>query len=160
VRSRRWRPWIGFALAALLAPGCAVSGLAFAQDDRIEIEAPGDNETVSLPFEVRWSARDYDGRFVVLFDRTPMRPGRHLRSLVPAGDPCLARSSCPDEEWLAERHVFVTSDTRITVEDLPEERTNNRAKDRHEMTIVLLDDDGKRLGESVFVREFVVDRED
>jgi hypothetical protein len=153
-----WRGrWV--ALACLLAQGCSVSGLSFVRDDRLRLRSPGISETVELPFEVRWSARDFVGRFVVLFDRAPMRPNHDLRALVPSDDPCRAQRGCPSSEWLRERNIYVTSTTSILVEDLPEERSAGRTKDRHELTIILLDDDDRRLGESVFVREFIVDRE-
>jgi hypothetical protein len=158
VRSRRRWAWL-VVLAALVS-GCAVDGLAFVRDDRLDILSPASGATVRLPFEVRWSAPDVEGRFLVLFDRTPMRPNRTLRSLVPSDDQCRTRPGCPDEQWLTEHDLYLTSGTSIRVEDLPEERTNRRAKDRHEVTIVLLDSRGRRIGESVFIREFIVDRED
>jgi hypothetical protein len=158
VRSRR--RWAWALVPLLLASGCAVDGLAFVRDDRLDILAPGTGATVRLPFEVRWSAPDVDANYLVLFDRTPMRPNRTLRSLVPSDDHCRSRPNCPDKQWLADHDLYLTSGTSIRVEDLPEERTNHRAKDRHEVTIVLIDDRGRRIGESVFIREFIVDRED
>jgi hypothetical protein len=151
---------LALVVVALLTQGCAVNGLSFSQDDRVDIQAPTTNATVRLPFEVRWTATDFDGRYAVFFDRTPMRPDQPLRSLVSTNDPCRARRGCPDAAWLADRSIFVTAETSIRIEDLPEERSTSRAKDRHELTIVLLDDDGRRSGESAFIREFIVDRED
>jgi hypothetical protein len=158
VRSRQ--PWAWVVVLAALVSGCAVDGLAFVRDDRLDILSPSSGDTVRLPFEVRWSARDVDAKYLVLFDRTPMRPNRSLRSLVPSEDQCRTRPGCPDEQWLTDHNLYLTSGTSIRVEDLPEERTTNRAKDRHEVTIVLLDARGRRIGESVFIREFIVDRED
>jgi len=155
-----WRGALLVLVIGLFAQGCAVNGLSFAQDHRVEIEAPGTNATVRLPFEVRWTAKDFDGSFLVLFDRSPMRPDRPLRSLVSENDPCRARPGCPDAKWLDDRHIYVTADTHLLVDDLPEERTNNRAKDRHELTIVLLDKQGTRVGESAFIREFIIERDD
>jgi hypothetical protein len=152
------RIWV--VLAGLLAQGCAVSGLSFAQDRRVRIESPASNDTVELPFEVRWTARDFEGTFVVLFDQSPMRPNQELRSLVPADDPCRAEPDCPNPEWLAERDIYVTSETSVLIDDLPDERSSNRSSDRHQLTIVLLDGAGRRVGESVFVREFIVERDE
>ena len=45
------------------------------------------------------------------------------------------------------------------IDALPDRRANNRAKDRHDLTIVLLDGDGRRSGESAFTKEFIVERE-
>lgn len=158
--TRRRVSWMGAALVGLVVQACAVSGLSFEQDDRINLQSPPANETVRLPFEVRWTARDFDGRYVVFFDRSPMRPNQTLRSLVPSNDPCRARTGCPDAAWLAERDIYVTSGTTVRIEALPEERANNRSKDRHRLTVVLLDERGRRAGESAFVREFIVERDD
>ena len=160
MRGRSRRRWAWALLPVLLGSGCAADGLAFVRDDRVDILSPSSDATVRLPFEVRWSASDVDARYLVLFDRTPMRPNRTLRSLVPSDDQCRMRPSCPDKRWLTDHDLYLTDGTSIRVEDLPEERTNHRAKDRHEVTIVLLDDRGRRIGESVFIREFIVDRED
>jgi hypothetical protein len=144
----------------VLASGCAVDGLAFVHDDRLEIRAPASEATVRLPFDLRWTAKGVNGKYLVLFDRTPMRPNQSLLALVSSTDPCRTRPGCPDTAWLAEKNIYVTSDTHLRVEDLPEERTTSRAKDRHEVTIVLLDSRNRRAGESVFIREFIVDRGD
>jgi len=148
------------AVAVVLLPGCSVQGLGFVRDTRISIEAPADNATVRLPFELRWKATDFDGRFVVFFDRSPIRPNQTLRAAVPEDDPCRTEPECPDEAWLLDRNIYVTSEPMLRLERLPDERTNNRAKDRHELTIILLDESGRRSGESAFVREFIVERED
>lgn len=144
---------------AALLPGCAFSGLSFVQDERVKIVEPTANATVSLPFEVQWSVEDFDGTFVVFFDRSPMRPDRPLLSLVPDGDPCRVAPDCPGPAWLASRGVYVTAEPALVVDALPDRRSTNRSKDRHELTIVLLDPQGQRVGEAAFVREFIVERE-
>ncbi|HEX2040793.1 MAG TPA: hypothetical protein VHF47_13800 [Acidimicrobiales bacterium] len=147
------------AAVVVLGSGCAARGLSFVQDDRVQDVRPRAGATVRLPLELTWSS-DFDGRFGVFLDRAPMRPGRGLESLVPEDDPCRQEPTCPDAEWLSQRGVFVTDEPRLHLEVLPDRRKNNRSKDRHEAVIVLLDRDGVRVGESTFVTEFVVDRED
>lgn len=155
----RMRLAVVMVAAGMLAQACAPSGLSFVQDDRLDFEAPSANETVSLPFEVRWTIEDYDGSFAVFFDRSPIRPNQPLRSVVPDGDPCLARPTCPDAAWLAEQDVYVTAGTVVVIEDLPDRRDNSRQQDRHDLAIVFVDEEGKRIGESVFTREFIVERD-
>jgi len=153
-------PLVSVAVTVSLLPGCALNGLAFKQDDRVEITSPGSNETLALPLTISWSVEDFDGNFAVFIDRSPMAPSNDLLSLVPRTDPCRTRSSCPDDEWLADHNVYVTDRTSVEVTSLRDRRATSRSEDRHELTIVLLDEDGTRLGESAFVREFIVDRED
>jgi len=147
-------------LLALVTPACAVNGLSFFQDYQLDIIQPDENAEVSLPLTVRWEADKRDGYFAVFLDRSPLRPGKPLLSLVPSDDPCLKQEVCPDSAWLAEHNVYVTDKNEIAVELLVDKRENNRSKDRHDMTIVLLDPTGRRVGETVFYREFIVERGD
>jgi hypothetical protein len=151
---------VWLAVAAVVLHGCAVDGLAFVEDKRVRLVSPGANDTVRLPFELRWTATDVDGSFAVFFDRAPIRPGRSLRALVPEGDVCRTDPACPDAAWLEERDVYVTTETRLVVEHLADQRDNTRQDDRHDVTIVLLDERGRRNGEAAFTREFTVERED
>lgn len=155
----RLRTVLTTAVAVLFVSGCAVNGLSFVRDTRVRILTPEANETVHLPLEIRWSAEDVDGKFVVFFDRSPMRPGQTLLSLVSKNDPCRAERDCPDIEWLADRDIYVTERTTLRVDRLADRRDTSRARDRHDLTIVLLDNEGRRAGESAFTREFIVDRE-
>ena len=148
------------ALMAMMVQACAVSGLSFIQDDRLEIVAPEQNETVTLPFEVDWTIEDYEGSFLVFFDRSPMRPGQSLDSLVPDGDPCRVDPGCPDAAWLEDRNIYVTDATSLMIDHLPDRRDNDRTKDRHDITIVYIDEKGNRRGDSTFTAEFIVERED
>jgi hypothetical protein len=144
---------------AVLTSGCAVNGLSFVIDDRVEIVRPTSNEELTLPLTVTWTVDDYDGYFAVFFDRSPVRPNQNLRSLVPRDDPCRIDDACPDEAWLAAHGVYVTRTTSLTIPNLADRRDSSHAKDRHDLTIVLLDSTGKRQGEAAFSREFIVSRE-
>lgn len=142
----------------LVTSSCAVNGLAFVRDRRIDIETPTVNEKVTFPFEVTWTADGYDGSYAVFFDRSPMRPDQSLRSVVAEDDPCRRMPGCPDEAWLNQRYIFVTDEPRLVIENLPDLRPSKRGQDRHDLTIVLLDEHGRRVGESAFTREFIVER--
>src|SRR5262249_9672715 len=128
--------------------GCAVHGLSFVQDDRLNIVRPQENAEITLPLNLEWATRHYEGYYAVFFDRAPRRQGQSLRSLVPEDDPCRAQPACPTAQWLADRQIYVTDRPSLQVETLPERRENNRSKDRHEVVIVLLDASGRRIGES------------
>ena len=149
-------------VAALLLSGAGCGReLNFARDDRVSIVAPEENATVTLPLELSWSVEDFVGRFAVFVDRSPMRPGKDVRSLVPREDEvCRANPRCPDENWLSARGVYLTSSPSLVVRSVPDKRSSDRQADRHEVTIVLLDEQGRRQGEGAFIREFRVARED
>lgn len=151
------------AIAALASTGCSFSGLAFANDDRVEITSPQDREAVALPMTVRWRAHDLDlgdGSFGIFVDRAPQPPGESLAWIARDDDTCVASRACPDEQYLAERGVYSTRRTSFTIDILP--RTNPldaRRREFHEFTIVLLDARGVRIGESAWFVEFQVERE-
>lgn len=153
------------AVALGLTASCAAQGLAFRQDKRVDIVAPRDRAEVSLPFEVRWTVRDFDvegpgsGSFGLLIDRAPPAPGRTLESMVDDEPGCLPAEGCPDADYLAERGIFKTKRTSHVVERLRDVGVEGR-RERHEVTIVLLDRAGRRLGESAFSVEFEVDRDE
>jgi hypothetical protein len=141
-----------------LAPACAYSGLTFREDTRFAWRTPGDGERVELPVRLRWEMDDFSGSFVVFFDREPMRPGERLIDLVGENDGCRQRAGCPDTEWLLDHHIYPTDSTEVVVADLPDRSGPRSERDVHTATVVLLDASGRRQGESVFVREFAVQR--
>jgi hypothetical protein len=159
------------AALSLLTSGCVAQGLAFRVDDRLSIEAPKARSEVSLPVTVRWSIKDFTivdpgsgtadakntGYFGVFVDSTPQPPGKSLAWVARKDRSCRAGDGCPDAEYLAARNIYSTSDMSITFEQLPRPREKD-TKERHNVTIVLLDPQGRRIGESAFYVEFVVKR--
>jgi hypothetical protein len=146
---------------AVLTSGCGVSGLAFRQDDRLSFVTPRDRSEVTLPLTVRWDVRDFDvpsdGSFAVFVDRAPQPPGKHIDWLARNDDACRPADGCPDVDWFEERDIFPTSDTQLTIERLPREDDGRR--DLHEITVVLLDGAGRRVGETGWTVEFQVARD-
>src|SRR5919108_2969524 len=104
------------AALALLLCGCAVEGLAFRSDDRVDVVAPDDLTEVTLPFTVQWTARDVRGRFGVFVDRTPQPPGKTLDWFARDDDECERVPGCPDKAYFAERRIFTTDERSFTVE--------------------------------------------
>jgi hypothetical protein len=115
-------------IAAATAAACVPDGLAFRVDERVSISSPEDREEVSLPLTIDWEVEDFDGTFAVFVDRAPIGPGDDLPEDLPTG-------------------VFATGDTELVLESLP---ATSADEDVHTVTIVLIDSDGRRLGESAF----------
>ena len=147
---------------ALLSSGCAVRGIAFRQDDRLSFVSPGDRDEVTLPVTVTWEVEDFDvpedGSFVVFIDRAPLPPGKALEWLARNDDACDSDDGCPDATWFNERDVFPTTDTELTIERLPA-RSDGR-REFHDVTVVLLDAEGRRIGETGWTLELQVERGD
>lgn len=149
---------------AVAGSSCTFSNLSFREDRRITIVSPRDREDVRPPFQLRWTARDFetgpgalgsnDKYFMIFVDRQPMRPGGTVKSL--GDDICRRRSDCPNEQWLGERWIFATASTSLEFPALPAllpETTRGGTKEDHTITIVLMDGD-RRIGESAFTVEF------
>ena len=157
-------------LVATTTSGCGLRGLNFVQDERVRIAAPRDNAEVRVPFTVRWTVEDFEvtgptatssssaGYFGVFVDRAPPGPGRTLASLAEGDAVCKATKGCPDEAYLAGHRAYTTTDTAFRIEQLPE-LTRDREREAHEVTVVLLDGKGRRIGESAFRVEFHVRRQ-
>jgi hypothetical protein len=145
-------------LAAALSTttsACGLRGLDFVQDDRVEITSPRDRAEVRLPVTVRWEATGFEGTYAVFVDRAPVPPGQPLSWLAREDELCAETPDCPNETWFRDRDVYATSATELTIEELPD-LTDEERRDFHEATVVLLDGDGRRIGESAFTVEFQV----
>ena len=155
---------------ALLLSGCVSQGLAFRIDDRLTITAPESRAEVGLPLTVRWEVERFRvaaqgseppssnaGYFAVFVDATPQPPGKGLAWLSRKDRSCRPADGCPDAEYLAAKYIFTTTDTHITFEQLPRP-AKEKGKERHTVTIVLLDTAEKRIGESAFYVDFSVNR--
>lgn len=147
--------------------GCTFSHLDFVQDRRVSILTPHNRATVQLPVTVRWSVRDFDitgpgagdtgaaGYFLLLIDTTPQPPGHPLRWLAHGDRLCLATPGCPDAAWLARHQIFTTTKTSFTIRTLaPRMSSDLGGPNRHQVTIVLLDPSGHRIGETAFTVTF------
>lgn len=149
---------------ALLGASCTFSNISLRADKRITIVSPHDREDVRPPFQLRWTARDFetgpgalgsgDAYYMVFVDRQPMRPGGTVKSL--GDDVCRRDPACPDEQWLNARWIFATASTSLDFEALPSTlptTTRKGTKEDHTITIVLMRGD-RRVGESAFTVEF------
>lgn len=145
-------------VVSLTASACGVSGLGFMNDHRIDIVEPRDRESVTLPVRIDWEVDGFAGRFGVLVDRAPPRPGRTLESLLQNDTDCRAAEGCPDVDRLASSYIFTTSDTELLLEQVPKHR--GKGRELHDAVIVLLDDQGRRDGEAAFRVQFEVERDE
>ena len=158
------------ALVVGMTSACVPQGLSFRVDDRVKIVSPKDRAEVSLPLTLAWSVRDFDvkssptgtgGSFGVFVDKAPVPPGKPL-SWVAHGDPnCSSVPSCPDAAYLAKRGVYGTTDTELVLTALPGSSASSSSskRDRHRAVIVLLDANGRRIGEIAYDVTFDLKRE-
>ena len=155
-------------LIALTMSSCTFQDIQLRADDRMRIIAPESREIVSAPVTVTWSMRDFtavgldgesvgdEGAFVVFVDRAPMPAGKTLEWLARDDTSCELDARCPDAQYLAERGIYVTTETSVTVPDLP--RVGGVGKEQHYVNIVLVDGTGRRIGESAWYRQFQSER--
>lgn len=177
-RRRTWaRLRLSLGVVVLACAGCSVSDISLAQDNGIVILSPTDSETVHQPFTVRWTGTPKAAEYAVFFDRSPMRAGGNLKSLVKRNDPlqsalnaangntvtpetCAQDPACPPASWLNARGVYVTNQLTLNVPSIPDLRshTSKGIKDRHQVMIVPLTSSGRRIGQAVAVKPFIVYR--
>ena len=156
-------------LCCLLLGACVPQGLAFRVDKRVTITSPDDRAEVTLPLTVSWQVHDFTvtksstadgsdaGYFAVFVDRAPQPAGKSLAWIVRKDHSCRPADGCPDADYLAARGIYTTTDTHITFDQLPRP-SNEKRKERHSITVVLLDPAGKRIGESAYQVDVVLRR--
>ncbi|MCA1704977.1 MAG: hypothetical protein LC808_17630, partial [Actinobacteria bacterium] len=125
---------------------------------------------VTAPVEVTWTVEDFDvtgpttdaspdaGYFGVLLDRVPQPPGEPFSWFVRGDEPCLRSPRCPSLKYYAGRGIFTTEDTTFTLPTLPRPPEGDKTETHH-VNIILLDGQGRRIGESVWIVDFELDRE-
>jgi hypothetical protein len=168
-RSRRRAGAVAIACCLLLS-GCVTQGLSFRVDKRLSITSPKNRAELTLPVTVSWKMNDFTitkgdaagatgkaGYFAVFVDRAPQPPGKALSWLAGKDRTCRPSDGCPDDQYLAARGVYSTTDTHITFDQLPRS-SDTHQKERHSVTVVLLDPAGKRIGETAQQVDFVVRR--
>ena len=150
-----------------LSSACGVNGLSFVVDERVDITRPGDRDEARLPVTVEWTVKDFAvgpgrGSFGVFLDREPPRSGKTLPWLFRGEDSCRGATGaelCATADFLASRRAYRTSDTHLTFEQIPRLSGSDRRRQFHEVTVVLLDDDGRRMGEGAWSVQFELERE-
>jgi hypothetical protein len=132
-------------LVCVVLAGCGP--YLFRQSDRIQLTYPSDHSTVPQPLTVRWTAQEFqaprDGSFAVFIDRDPMPPGDSM-----ADFPIRSRDGI---------HLLTTTSLHIDVLNR-QVGVDPAEQDHHDVTVVLLDPSGHRIGEYAAHSEFTIDR--
>ncbi|HVF76452.1 MAG TPA: hypothetical protein VM938_15555 [Acidimicrobiales bacterium] len=160
---------IAFVAVLATATGCGVSNLDFQVDRRLSFQAPAEDAEVELPLTIRWDVDDFtitepgaeagkkSGYFAVFVDAAPQPPGKPLSWLARDDRACETTPGCPDDKWFNSHDVYRVSGTSLTLERLPFVRAKGDTEE-HTITIVLVDPQGHRIGESAFTRTVKVAR--
>lgn len=148
------------------ATACRTDGLAFRADEPVAIDQPAAFSTQALPMLVSWRTttpiadahRSTPARplFAVFVDQQPMPVGATV-AWVARGDTGCTPPGCPDASYLQAHGVYLTATTSVRVDGvLSSLRGRQTSNGEHELTIVLLDAHGRRVGEEAVSRTFFV----
>ena len=143
-------------VAAVALAGCGASNLAFRTDHRVHITAPPSRALVQAPVTLRWNVSPRPAAattFAVFVDRAPVKPGQTLRAVAAGDSSCQHAAGCPDAQYLADRQVYTTADTSLTLQGVAS-MNSYQTTQLHEATIVLLDASGRRIGEAAWYVDF------
>lgn len=142
-----WRKLVAMLTCLLAMSTMTGCNLLFRQDHRITITQPADFATVSSVVTVQWTAVDFtpprDGQFAVFVDRDPMPPGATIGYFA------------PNDHF----NIFVQSSTSLRLDSshlVPTAGTQSAERNHHDVTVVLLDLSGARIGETSGFTEFTV----
>lgn len=153
------------AMAALVA--CADwSQLGFRQDQRLQFTSPQSHRLVELPLTLSWSMDDFRivkrgsappdpaaGYFAVFVDTAPMKPAQTMRDLMADDPACTGDPKCPDKADLADRGIYTTTKTKLVLRAVAP-LSPDEPVELHDVTVVLLDSEGRRIGESAWNIQF------
>jgi uncharacterized protein (DUF58 family) len=130
----------GLAFAAALTFGGCTSGLAFRASDDLQITGPVDGDVVSAPLDVTWTMEPRPAEvkgFAVYVDRNPQPPGKSIEYFR--------------DDNRARIYVTESSDQlSLQIPAIePRRGVASSVKNDHEIVVVPLDGDGRRIGEHV-----------
>lgn len=135
--------------------GCSdYTALAYHQDRSLHFTAPPARTLVKVPFTLRWEQPASPATsYAVFIDRAPVRPGHSLRDVAGKDEACKKNPACPDAQYLADRGVYVTTDSELTLTSVAP-LTSQESIQLHDAVVVMLDARGRRIGESGWRLEF------
>jgi hypothetical protein len=161
-----------FASTALAATGCTdLSQLQFHVDHYVKFTAPEARSKTTLPVKLQWQVDGFRvagptsgepptkdaGYFALFVDRAPIKPGQSLAAVAGDDAACLP-PDCPDKQYLADRQVYTTDKDHYTLHQVFTIEDNRDDWQLHDVTIVLLDTSGHRIGEHAYYRSFKLRR--
>lgn len=174
----RQRRRVGAARALALAllttglTGCSnYSELQFKQDHRLQFTSPDSYELVKAPVEIEWTIEDFEvlparsreppsdgaGYFAVFVDRAPIKPGHTLEDVADGDEACKKDPRCPDRRYLEAKAVYVSHQPRLTLELIPQLASKEEIQ-THQLTVILLDSTGHRIGEYAWYLQFKAEK--
>ena len=153
-------------LALTLVAGCGLThlqDLSFRVDNRLHFISPKDRSKVARPVVLRWTMKGFTiepngsappsrhaGYFAIFVDQQPIKPGQTMKSVASSDRYCKRTPGCPDANYLANRHIYTTTQTTFqlpTVDPIP---NNHDRVQLHTIVIVLMNTSGHRIGEAAW----------
>lgn len=114
---------------------------------------------MAAPVRVTWESRllpQSASGYAVFVDKAPIHPRQSLRAVAKGDESCLHTRGCPDAAYLRAHDVFLTTATTVTIPyfaTLPGAERHDR-RPIHEVTVVLVDRSGYRVGEYAYSVQF------
>jgi hypothetical protein len=132
----------------------------------VSITSPRQDSVIELPVAARWRAAHLETAepgqvspgqvyFAVFVDRPPLGPGQSLLSLVER-ECAAAGHGCANRAYFEQRNVYVTGGSSLDISNVPLIATHRKGARLHTLTVVLMNHDNRRVGESQWQRSFRV----
>lgn len=143
--------------------------MEFVKDHRLTFQSPESYEEIELPLQVTWTMKDFEvlgakdkqapsedaGYFAVFVDQAPVKPG-HTLADVGKDDPLCQgdTAACLDPAYLETKGVYTTRKPSVALETVDPLSGSKEKVQLHQVTVVLLDSAGRRIGELAWYRYF------
>ncbi|MHB8465749.1 MAG: hypothetical protein ACYDD7_13075 [Acidimicrobiales bacterium] len=143
--------------AALALSACNGVDPLLKRGKAVTFRAPRNGAAVTLPVTVRWSGTlPRGGSYGVMIDAAPPPPGKSIWSLVSDKVGCFSVQLCHTEQNLQAHGADFTSASSYEFSDTTFATGSRRG--HHEVTIVILDRDLRRVDENAYTVAFNVGR--
>ena len=139
---------------ALAGSGCSVSHLDLVNDHRLHFVTPANRSHAHLPVQFSWTMTGYPAAssFALFVDRAPVRPGQRLDAIASGDRTCDHPPGCDNPTYFAAHQVYTTTAERFTLDHVDTLSGNRQGQQLHQVTIILVDSAGRRVGESAWYR--------
>lgn len=138
----------------------------------MQIVSPAQHAKISLPVRLAWKTKNFKvverstsertdrGYFGIFVDRAPQPPGEHIEWFFERESSCEPVTICLTPDRLAAEGIFTARRASFVFADISRRPDAARGQqDFHDVTVVLLDPGGRRIGESGDTVFFRLDRD-
>lgn len=140
--------------ASVLLAGCSISNLNLVTDHRLHFLQPANRAHLHVPVDLSWTFTGLGDYFAIFVDRSPVHPGESLDAIASDDPSCKHPPGCDNPRYFASHQIYTTAADSFVLQSVDNLSATRQKEQLHQVTIILLDRGGRRIGESAWYRYF------